>query len=80
MTYDVIITLSYCIKNYVGLNIKQITFVKTQYENTNSKGDFVPVLNVHFKDLWYVKIKMSQIYIIFHYYYMAFLTKNFVIF
>ena len=41
MTYDVIITLSYCKKNYVGLNIKQTTFVNSQHKNKNFKGVFV---------------------------------------
>ena len=48
--------------------------MKTQYEDTNSKGDIVLKTSI-FKDLWYVKINMSQTYIIFHYYYMAWLTK-----
>ena len=31
----------------------KITFLNSQNQNTNEKGDFVPVL---FKDLWYTKM------------------------
>ena len=43
----------------------KITFVNSQYEKRNSKGDFVlkkPVRNVRFKDFWYTKINLTQIF------------------
>ena len=33
----------------------------TALQNTNSKGDF-SVLNVNFKDFWYIKINPTDIY------------------
>ena len=54
-----------CIPERFNTNISQqffdykITFVNSQRENTNSKGDFV--LNNQFtKDFWYTKINLSQ--------------------
>ena len=49
----------------------KITFVNSQLEDTNSKGDFVlnkPVLNVRFKDFRHTKINLSQKYIFSHVY------------
>ena len=38
--------------------------MNSQHENTKSKRDFTlkPVLNVNFKDFWYTKIDLTQIW------------------
>ena len=41
----------------------KITFVNSQNKNKYSKGDFeYIVLNVCFKDFWYTKINLTQIW------------------
>ena len=61
-----------CIPESFNTNISQqffyykITFVNSQRENTNSKGDFV--LNKNFKDFWYTKINLIQKYIVYQKY------------